>query len=266
MNHKAHKCIVCVTALPALVALYASSAYAAAPGWNGWVRCEINTQNSGTTKYVHKETQTWAVTGAQPNAVTAGTWSTAGRGQLDKEVPPTQWDHSEWAINANAASGVRFEVPVYGNTLSVRAAGGMQANGVSAFWQQWISGVARKPTQWMATAYEAPVFPVVQGPANATTLSGSTPPQTLATPWGPNASGTATSMCIWSFAKDVDPLAPPAVPAAPNPVPAPEGSTKPPATPADVGRKAQPGAKLLPPHNSDTLQRDPNRPPFPQPR
>ena len=75
-----------------------------AAGWSGWARCELNIVGPG---YENRETHTWYVTdimGNTPAMAGSGTWSVAGRGQLDQGNPAQTSQHAEWSINGSSSA------------------------------------------------------------------------------------------------------------------------------------------------------------------
>jgi hypothetical protein len=192
---------------------------ASAQTWNGWVRCVIDIQGSGTKpsgdwSYANKETHTWTMTNVTVAAAAPGTWTVAGEGSWSQSNT-LQSDVGRWSINSGGAveSGARFRASVANGVVTISPQHGQLglSGGIAAYTQQTISGSVRSPTTFSPTAYAWQV-PSVQGPASSSTLSG-TYTRSPVSGWGTlrETAAPMTETCSWEIGKNSMPSPPPDV-------------------------------------------------------
>jgi hypothetical protein len=227
--------VLAALVLPALRPAMAQS------GWSGWARCVINIGGAG---YTDTETHTWMVSNATAAGSAPGNWTAVGSGEYHVDDGTTRMDVA-FSINPGSTvnSGGQFRamvqngvVRVFPHHAQLRLTGAIQG-----YVLQTISGNQRTPTPLAGTQYEWQ-FPLVQGPATSTTLSGSSTGGNQPG-WGTMrpAAAALSSSCTWLFALGSQPPPPPPVAASPVPQP-PSPGTPPPNPPPGQPPTGQPPA------------------------
>jgi hypothetical protein len=205
-----------------------------AQGWSGWARCVINIGGAG---YTNTETHTWMVSNATAAGNAPGNWTAVGSGEYHVDDGTTRMDVA-FSINPGSTvkSGGQFRALVQNGAVRIfpHHAQLSLTGAIQGYVMQTISGQQRAPTPLAGTQYEWG-FPLVQGPATSTTLSGSSTGGNLPG-WGTMrpAAAALSSSCNWQFALGSQPLPPPPVPA--SPVPQPPASGTPPPPPPPTGQ------------------------------
>jgi len=204
-----------------------AQAQSAADGpWAGWAQCVLTGQlTSQGQSYFHQQTHTWVLTGSTPGPAStsaikqyAATWQVTGQGTRDRG----QGRSEQWTT-------VGQPTP---DTLTIR----MTAEGTVR-----IGSAAQLRSTGTTTGATIPyvdewTFPVIEGAATPSSITGSAPQGLSANFPGAPPGTTSTVTCSWNFVRGGAVPSPPAPqsvsqlglkPPAPIAVPAPAGTTAP---------------------------------------
>jgi len=205
--------------------------------WAGWAQCQLTAQfnNAGQT-YLHQQIHTWVLTGATPLPTStaaikqfAATWQVTGQGTRQRGQGGGPGNNEQWTTAGQPMP----------DTLTIRqtAEGNVR-----------IGGAAQLRSVGTTTGTVLPyvdewTFPVIEGPATQTSISGGPVPQGLAVNFpGAPPGTTSTVTCSWNFVRGGGVPQPPPGAAAAGPSP-----TTPPLIPAPLATATAGPAPTTPP-------------------